>query len=43
MSIRYHCSKSYVVFNGLSKLSVGCTAHFKEDTKDLAVDVRRLA
>ncbi|KAH0642176.1 hypothetical protein KY285_034832 [Solanum tuberosum] len=43
MSILCHPGKANVVFDALSRLSMGSTAHFEEDKKELAKYVHRLA
>ncbi|KAH0738137.1 hypothetical protein KY290_036842 [Solanum tuberosum] len=43
MSILYHPGKANVVTDALSRLSMGSTAHFEKDKKDLAKEVHRLA
>ncbi|KAH0665088.1 hypothetical protein KY285_026294 [Solanum tuberosum] len=43
MSIFYHSGKANVVDDALSRLSMGSTAHVKEEKRDLAKDVHRLA
>ena len=43
MSILYHPSKSNVVVDAFSRLSMGTTAHVKEHNRELAKDVLRLA
>ncbi|KAH0688918.1 hypothetical protein KY289_016276 [Solanum tuberosum] len=43
MSIFYHPGKANVVTDALSKLSIGSTAHFEKDKKELAKVVHRLA
>ncbi|WMV08666.1 hypothetical protein MTR67_002051 [Solanum verrucosum] len=43
MSILYHPSKANVVVDALSRLSMGSSAHIKEEKKELAKDVQRLA
>ena len=43
MSILYHPGKANVVVDALGRLSMGSTAHFEEDKKELAKEVHRLA
>jgi len=43
MSILYHPGKTNVVVDGLSRLSMGSTAHVDEEKRELAKDVHRLA
>ena len=43
MSILYHIGKANVVSDALSRLSMGITSYVKEEKKDLAKDVHRLA
>ncbi|WMV09011.1 hypothetical protein MTR67_002396 [Solanum verrucosum] len=43
MSVHYHLGKENVVEDALSRLSMGSVAHVKEERKELAKDVHRLA
>ena len=43
MSVHYHPGKANVVADALSRLSMGSIAHVKEEMKELAKDVHRLA
>ena len=43
MSTLYHLGKTNVVVDGLSRLSMGKTAHVEEEKMELAKDVHRLA
>ena len=43
MSILYHIGKANVVSDALSRLSMGITSYVKEEKKELAKDVHRLA
>ncbi|WMV37554.1 hypothetical protein MTR67_030939 [Solanum verrucosum] len=43
MSILYHPGKANVVVDALSMLSLGSTTHVKEEKRELAKDVHRLA
>ena len=43
MSILYHPGKANVLVDALSRLSMGSTSHVKEEKKELANDVHRLA
>ena len=43
MSIIYHPGKTNVVFDALSRLSMGSTSDFEEDKRELAKFVQRLA
>ncbi|KAH0683182.1 hypothetical protein KY290_021771 [Solanum tuberosum] len=43
MSILYHPGKANVVADALSRLTMGSTAHFEEDKKELAQEVHRPA
>ena len=42
MSIFYHLGKANVVFDALSRFSMGSTSHVKEEKRELAKDVHRL-
>ena len=43
MSILYHPDKANVIADALRKLFMGRTAHLKEEKKELAKHVQRLA
>ena len=43
MSVHYLPGKAYVVEDALSRLYMGSVAHVKEERKELAKDVHRLA
>ena len=42
MSVHYHPSKSYVVADGLCRMTMGSVSHINESNKDLEKDVQRL-
>lgn len=43
MSVLYHLGKANMVADALSRLSMGSTAHVKEEKKELVKEVHRLA
>ncbi len=43
MNVHYHKGKANVVVDALSRMSMGCTSHVEDETKDLVKDMHRLA
>ena len=43
MNVHYHPGKDNVVSDTLSRMSMGSTTHVKDEKKDLAKDIHRLA
>ena len=43
MNVHYHPSKANVVYDALSRMSMGSTTHIEDEKKELAKEVHRLA